>query len=84
LRKKRDYTVRIDQNTDRGLLVYINEHVTIKNQKLLKTAKALRDHGFKYVWSKNGKVFVRANNDSRIIHIGKVEEVDRLKRGTAN
>ncbi|CAG9818860.1 unnamed protein product [Phaedon cochleariae] len=47
--------------------VYINEHLTSNNQSLLREAKeAARTKNFKFVWVKNGNIFMREDERSRV------------------
>ncbi|CAG9819880.1 unnamed protein product [Phaedon cochleariae] len=53
--------------------VYINEHLTSNNQSLLREAKeAARTKNFKFVWVKNGNIFMRKDERSRVKMIVRV------------
>lgn len=45
--------------------VYVSEHLTIANKKLhAATRITARNKGYEYVWIRNGRIFVRKNNES--------------------
>jgi hypothetical protein len=58
--------------------VYVNEHLTPYNRNLLYHAKKLREKGFKYVWTVEGKVFVRKSESDRSQRVFSVDDVDKL------
>jgi len=66
------------------IVIYFNEHLTRNNQILLRKAKQLRTIGFKYVWSKNGSVFVKANDAGRTQRIFSEEDVNRCLHPDSN
>lgn len=48
--------------------IYINENLTKRNKKLFKKARDLKRNGdVKYAWCKNGKIFIRKTDDSKVI-----------------
>lgn len=49
--------------------IYINDHLTHFNFNLWKHAKSLLKEGWKYVWCKFGKIFVKKSDNSNIIII---------------
>lgn len=59
--------------------VYINDHLTPKSKGLLKRAKDLRLKGFKYVWTREGKIFVRKDDASPVINIRMIGDVAKLE-----
>lgn len=58
--------------------VYVNEHLTLYFKGLLFEAKKLKDVGYKYVWLKEGRVFARMSDSSRVIQILSMEDVAKL------
>ncbi|KAI5718811.1 hypothetical protein M8J76_000589 [Diaphorina citri] len=59
--------------------IYINEHLTKKNQQLLFKCKQLKQtHNFKYVWVKDCKVLVRKDENARIIAIRNEKDLSRI------
>lgn len=63
---------------DQGI-IYINENLTLANQILFKKARdKKREIKFKYVWTKNGKIFMRKNDNSKIIYIQHEADLDDL------
>lgn len=59
---------------------YVNEHLTMQNKYILSKAKQFRrDHQeFKYVWCRDGKVFVRKNENSKAIRIKSDTDLTQL------
>lgn len=58
--------------------IYINEHLTVANSKLLAEAKRLHDSGFKFIWSRGGKIFARRDPDSEVVRITSLEQIHNL------
>lgn len=49
---------------------FVNEHLTLANKILYKEARSVaKTKLFKYVWVKNGMIFLRQDDSSRIIHV---------------
>lgn len=59
--------------------VFINEHLSPENKKLLsKTKEVAREKGYKYVWSREGKLFVRRENGDRCKKIDSESDLIKL------
>ena len=63
-----------------GSIIYINEHLSKLNQNLLQKARSIREVGYKFIWSKIGRIFITENESSRIITIKSHEDVDKLAK----
>lgn len=64
---------------DQGGSIKINEHLTTVGYKLLlKTREVLGKH-FKFIWSKDGKIFIKKDDtsSSNRIHLRSFEEIDQ-------
>ncbi|KAL1446425.1 hypothetical protein WDU94_005681 [Cyamophila willieti] len=60
--------------------VFINEHLAPKRKQLLMKAKAKKnEHNFKFLWTKGGKIFVRKTEDSRVIPIRTLDDLDQIQ-----
>lgn len=59
-------------------LIYIDEHLTRENHLLFMSARKLKTLGFKYVWTRNGRVFVRFNEGSKVISVDSIADVTKL------
>lgn len=59
--------------------IYINDHLTPKIKGLLKRAKDLRMKGYKFVWVRDGRVYVRKHETSAVILIKEIEDILRLE-----
>lgn len=58
--------------------VYINAHLTPHNKNLLFYAKKLREYGWSFIWTVEGKVFVKKSESDRKIHVTSIEQIDKL------
>lgn len=65
----------------RNQKVYINEHLTSGNVRLYTAAKSLREHGFKFVWCRDGKIFAREHEHSVVIRITSPEQISAVASG---
>lgn len=61
-------------NYEENNTIYINEQLTQFNKHLLYLAKSSR-LGYKFIWAKNGKIFMRKNETSPIIQIRTSEDI---------
>nr|CAH7736544.1 unnamed protein product [Callosobruchus chinensis] len=60
--------------------IYINEHLTLANKILFKEVRlATRNKSCKYTWTKNGSIFARKDDTSRIIHVNNTETTKNIK-----
>lgn len=60
--------------------VYIREALTKYMKTLLYNTKAQLSKSFQFIWCKDGKVFVRKNNNSKIHYIKSQEDITKLCR----
>ena len=59
--------------------LYINESLTALNGELLKnTRKQLKGKNFKYIWTKNGTIFVRKDDTSEKTIIRSIKDLAKL------
>lgn len=58
--------------------IYINEHLTVTNAEIFKRARQLRNHGYKYVWTRDCKVLARKTEGSKIIYLHNLDSVEAL------
>lgn len=58
--------------------IIITQHMTHFNYSLLQKARTLNNFGYKYVWYKYGKVYVRETDDSKLVKITSSDMVDEL------
>lgn len=62
--------------------IYVNEHLTKRNQSLLSQAKKFKkEHKYKYVWVKDCKILIRKDESSRIFAIRNEEDLKRFMPG---
>lgn len=61
-------------------LVYINEHLTPYNKMLFWEArKKSNDKGFRFVWIKNGKIFVRKHETEKAHRIQNEDDLKKIE-----
>ena len=61
--------------------IFINESLTEANKELFKaTLKVKKDCSYEYIWTSNGKIYLRKERDSSAILIKNEEELNKLKR----
>lgn len=59
--------------------VFLNEHLTQKNKRLLGAAIAKKKSvAWKYVWTSNGKVLARRGESTSILRISTMSDVERM------
>ena len=59
--------------------IYINENLISSTKELLKDVnKARRDAGYKFLWTQNGRIYVRKNEKSQPIIINSREDFTKL------
>ncbi|XP_055910758.1 uncharacterized protein LOC129945123 [Eupeodes corollae] len=67
-------------NSINDQLIYINEYIPISDLILYKKAKAHKiEHNFKYLWKKNGNIFTRKDDESKIFKLSSLTDFDRVK-----
>lgn len=60
-------------------VIYINEHLTPYNKMILwETKKRCREVKYKYVWPKNGKIYVRKDDKDRVYRIRNEEDIKKI------
>lgn len=58
--------------------IYVNEHLTSKNKKILYLTKQKAKDLYKYVWVKNGEIFIRKDDASKILKVSSVDEISKI------
>lgn len=58
--------------------IVIADRMTPHSQMLFNAAKNLRNNGFKFIWYKEGEIFARRNETSRIILIKSLTQINTL------
>lgn len=70
---------KINPSFNGSARVYVNEHLSPENKLLLsKTKEAAKQKGYKYVWSRDGKIFVRRDEGERCKKIDTLLDLDKL------
>ena len=64
-----------DANVDKR--IFINDELTALNRNLLWNAKIkAKEHNWKYVWIKDGRILAKKNDADRPIYIRKLSDVN--------
>ena len=58
--------------------IFVNEMLSSNCYQLLKKAKCLRNHGYKFVWTRYGKVFVKKEEGAAAVRILSMTKIDEL------
>lgn len=59
-------------------IIYLDEHLTRENHLLYMATRKLKHSGFKFVWTRNGHIFVRFNENASIVKIESVHQIKEL------
>lgn len=70
---------KVNPSFESSVKVFINEHLSPENKILLSKAKEVaRAKGYQYVWSRDGKIFVRKENGEKCRKIEFFSDLDKL------
>lgn len=58
--------------------VYVNEHLTPYTKNLLFHAKKLKQQGYKYIWTWEGKIFAKKDDNGERMRISSVQDLKKL------
>ena len=77
--KLKDCTIRdLDYGEDNQ--IYINECLTERNQRIFNASlKFKRDQKFAFIWTSNGRTYLRKDERSRAIAINSIDELKKLQ-----
>ncbi|KAH6942103.1 hypothetical protein HPB50_000948 [Hyalomma asiaticum] len=63
--------------------VYVNEHLTRQNKQLLGAAVAKkREVGWRYVWTKDGRIFARRDESSAVLRLNSLSDLEKMTQST--
>lgn len=57
---------------------YINDFLCKESMELLNHAKSIKAVGYKYVWTRDSKIFVKKDEKSRAVFIRNMDDVDKI------
>ncbi|CAH2105765.1 unnamed protein product [Euphydryas editha] len=64
---------------DSALKIFVNDHLTAENKKLLTMVKSIaKEKNVSYVWVKHSKIHVRKNDTSPVHIIGKESDLNKI------
>lgn len=59
--------------------IYVNDHLTTKKKELMYEARQLKKaKNYKFLWSKNGKIFIRKNETSTVISLNNLDDLKKI------
>jgi hypothetical protein len=65
--------------TDINTPIFVVEHLSPANKNLHAAARhAAKEKSYKYVWVRNGKIFVRKTDGSDIVYVNNVDSLNRI------
>jgi SMC interacting uncharacterized protein involved in chromosome segregation len=68
-----------NENADKKSAIYINESLTYANRGLLKKVKEMgKEKQYKYIWTRDGQIFVRKNDTMGLVKI--LNETDAIRK----
>lgn len=84
LQKKKDATLNTNVICNTKVTepssIYLSEQLTKRNQYIMKLARNLkRDNIIKYVWSKEGEIFIRRDNGDNAVKITNTLQLNQIK-----
>ncbi|XP_047995119.1 uncharacterized protein LOC125233238 [Leguminivora glycinivorella] len=60
--------------------VFVNDHLAPQNKILYSQARKMgREMGYKYIWLNDCKIFLRKNDNSKVLHISRVDDISKIK-----
>uniref|UniRef100_A0A8D8YTP8 FP protein C-terminal domain-containing protein n=1 Tax=Cacopsylla melanoneura TaxID=428564 RepID=A0A8D8YTP8_9HEMI len=60
--------------------IFINEHLTPQRKQLMYEARKIKEEkGYKFLWTKGGKIFIRKDENSRTIQLYSLEDLDKIQ-----
>lgn len=78
-RKRRTITAKDIGLGDESNLIYVNEHLTRENKNLLASCKLkAKESAYKYIWTKNCRIFIRKNDTSPPILISSTADLEKI------
>ncbi|XP_046662834.1 uncharacterized protein LOC124355719 [Homalodisca vitripennis] len=70
---------KINPNLNSSTRVFVNEHLSPENKQLLsKTKEAAREKNYKYVWNRDGRIFVRRSEGEKCKRIDLSSDLEKL------
>lgn len=60
--------------------LFINEHLTMDNKLLFKeTRETIKAKHYKYAWVKDGNIYIRKDDSSRVLQVKSRDTLSKLK-----
>lgn len=78
-RELRDFSTR-NLGRDDNSLIYLNECLSPERRELHTAARRLmKERGYKFVWIRNGRVFARKDERTKVLFIESHEDLEKMK-----
>lgn len=59
--------------------VYVNEHLTRTKKNIMFEARKLKfDKGYKFLWSRNGRIMIRKDEQAKVIELQSLDDLKRI------
>lgn len=79
-RSIKDRKLFFDDNEE--IRIFVNESLTSSRKRLLYKTKLFgKENGHKYIWTKNGQILLKKDNNSKVIFINSATDFATLDRG---
>ncbi|CAG9762157.1 unnamed protein product [Ceutorhynchus assimilis] len=62
-------------------LIYLNDDMPKETKELFMSARTLKERGYKFIWAKEGKIFVRKKENDLVLRINSMEDIKKIKQG---
>lgn len=82
-KKKGTLTVKDCNMGNSNTRIFVNEDLSREQRQIFHGARRLKNQGYKYVWCKGGRIFVRKGDESEIICIRDISQVQSLEQDPA-
>lgn len=78
--KKTTITTKDLQKSGDEKTVYINEHLTKAKKEIMYEARKLKfQQNYKFLWSRNGKIFIRKGEKTKVIELQSLDDLAKIK-----
>uniref|UniRef100_A0A8D8Y1M0 FP protein C-terminal domain-containing protein n=1 Tax=Cacopsylla melanoneura TaxID=428564 RepID=A0A8D8Y1M0_9HEMI len=78
-KRKTKITTRDLKMAGEEKIVYINEHLTRNKKSIMFEARKLKNEkGYKFLWTRNGKIFIRKEERSHVIELRCIDDLEKI------
>lgn len=77
--RKSKITTKDLKKTGEERIVYVNEHLTRAKKQIMFEGRKLKfEKGYKFLWSRNGKIMIRKDEQSKVIELQNLEDLRKI------